>query len=338
VPKTIAEDYDVLLFDLDGVVYIGGTAIDGAPEALQQAKQAGAHVAYVTNNASRTPASVAALLNGMGAPAAEEDVVTSAQAAARLLADKLPPKSRVLVIGATALRLAVRERGLIPVSSASDNPAAVVQGYAPGVDYSRLAEGGLAVRAGALFVATNADSTIPSARGTAPGNGSLLKVIEHATGKAPIVAGKPEPPLHHESVIRTGAKRPLVIGDRLDTDIEAAYNTGTDSLLVLTGVDNPRTATLAPKQQRPTYIAQTLDALLQPYPEVTATGSGARCGGWTATADQAGTLSLDGGGAAIDGLRALATAAWAAHDARGGLDASQVNGALDTLAKAGLSI
>lgn len=292
----------------------------------------------MTNNASRTPASVAALLNGMGAPAAEEDVVTSAQAAARLLADKLPPKSRVLVIGATALRLAVRERGLIPVSSASDNPAAVVQGYAPGIDYSRLAEGGLAVRAGALFVATNADSTIPSARGTAPGNGSLLRVIEHATGKAPIVAGKPEPPLHHESVIRTGAKRPLVIGDRLDTDIEAAYNTGTDSLLVLTGVDNPRTATLAPKRHRPTYIARNLDALLQPYPDVTATASGARCGGWTATADQAGTLSLDGGGAAIDGLRALTTAAWAAHDARGGLDASQVNAALDTLAKAGLPL
>ena len=114
MPKTLAEAYDVLLFDLDGVVYIGGTAIPGAPEALQQAKRAGAHVAYVTNNASRTPAAIAELLDGMGAPVTEADVVTSAQAAARLLADKLPPKSKVLVIGATALRLAVRERGLIP--------------------------------------------------------------------------------------------------------------------------------------------------------------------------------------------------------------------------------
>jgi HAD superfamily hydrolase (TIGR01450 family) len=338
VPKTLAEAYDVLLFDLDGVVYIGGTAIPGAPEALRRAKQAGAHVAYVTNNASRTPAAIAALLAGMGAPVTEADVVTSAQAAARLLADKLPAKSKVLVIGSTALRLAVRERGLVPVSTATENPAAVVEGFAPDIDYGKLAEGGLAVRAGALYVATNADSTIPNARGTAPGNGSLLKVIEYATGTAPVVAGKPEPPLHRESVIRTGAKRPLVIGDRLDTDIEAAYNAGTDSLLVLTGVDSPRTAALAPKHRRPTYIAENLDALLLPYPDVAATGPGVICGDWTATADATGTLALAGHGAAIDGLRALAAAAWAAQDQRGGLDAGQVAAALDTLAAAGLRI
>src|SRR6202012_808389 len=317
VPKSLAEDYDVLLFDLDGVVYIGGTAIPGAPQALQRAKQSGAHVAYVTNNPSRTPAAVAALLEGMGAPVTEGDVVTSAQAAARLLADKLPPKSKVLVIGATALRLAVRERGLVPVSTATEGPVAVVQGFAPGVGYGALAEGGLAVRAGALFVGTNADSTIPNARGTAPGNGSLLRVIEEATGTAPIVAGKPEPPLHRESVIRTGAQRPLVIGDRLDTHLEAAYNTGTDSLLVLTGGDNPRSATLAPRHRSPTYIAESLDALLQPYPDVSVTASGVTGGGWTATADEAGTMTVTGGGAAIDGLRALTRAAWAAQDKRG---------------------
>jgi glycerol-1-phosphatase len=338
VPESLAEAYDVLLFDLDGVVYIGGTAIPGAPEALQRAKGAGAHVAYVTNNASRTPAAVAALLEGMGAPVTEADVVTSAQAAARLLADKLPAKSKVLVIGATALRLAVRERGLVPVSTATEKPAAVVQGFAPGIDYGALAEGGLAVRAGALFVATNADSTIPNARGTAPGNGSLLKVIEHATGIAPVVAGKPEPPLHHESVIRTGARRPLVIGDRLDTDIEAAYNAGTDSLLVLTGVDNPRTVTLASRHRRPTYIAETLEALTEPYPDVSATEAGVTCGGWTASVDTTGTLALAGDGAAIDGLRALATAAWAADDKHGTLDPAQVAAALDQLAKRGLRI
>jgi glycerol-1-phosphatase len=336
MPKTLAEAYDVLLSDLDGVVYIGGTAIPGAPEALQRAARAGAHVAYVTNNASRTPAAIAALLDGMGAPVTEADVVTSAQAAARLLSDKLPARSKVLVIGATALRLAVRERGLVPVSVAAEHPLAVVQGYGPGIDYSRLAEGGLAVRAGALFVATNADSTLPGPHGPQPGNGSLLQVIEYATGTAPIVAGKPEPPLHHESVIRTGARRPLIIGDRLDTDIEAAYNTGTDSLFVLTGVDNPRSATLAPKRQRPTYIAETLDVLLQPYPDVTATESGVTCGGWTATADEGGTLTLTGTGAAIDGLRALTAAAWTAQDKRGSIDAAQVTAALDTLAKAGL--
>ena len=336
MPKTLAEAYDVLLLDLDGVVYIGGTAIPGAPEALQRAKRDGAHVAYVSNNASRTPAAVAALLNGMGAPVTEADVVTSAQAAARLLADKLPPRSKVLVIGGTALRLAVRERGLSPVSTATAHPAAVVQGFTRGIDYGLLAEGGLAVRAGALFVATNADSTIPSARGTAPGNGALLQVIEHATGTVPIVAGKPEPPLHRESVIRTGAQRPLVIGDRLDTDIEAAHNTGTDSLLVFTGVDSPRTVTLAPESRRPTYLAETLDALLEPYPDVTVTEGGATCGGWTATSDEAGTLTLTGTGTPIDGLRALTKAAWSVHDKRGGLDHAQVAAALDQLAAGGL--
>jgi glycerol 3-phosphatase-2 len=337
MPDALAAAYDVLLLDLDGVVYIGAAPIQGAPEALQRAKQAGVRLAYVTNNASRTPAAVAALLSGMGAPAQPQDVVTSAQAAARLLADKLPPRSKVLVIGATALRLAVSERGLTPVSTAADKPLAVVEGYGPGLDYSALAEGGIAVRAGALFIATNADSTIPGPRGTAPGNGSLLQVITHATGVVPIVAGKPEPPLHRESVIRTGARHPLVIGDRLDTDIEAAHNAGTDSLFVLTGVDNPRTVVLAPPKHRPTYIAATLDALLEPYPEVTRDQSAATCGGWTARpAADGGALTLTGDGDPVDGLRALASAAWAAHDQAGGLDAGQVTAAIDQLDQAGL--
>src|SRR6201986_5168567 len=138
MPKTLAEAYDVLLFDLDGVVYIGGTAIPGAPEALQQASRAGAHVAHLTKQAPPPPG-IAALLDGMGAPVSEADVVTSAQAAARLLAEKLPPRSKVLVIGATALRLAVRERGLIPVSTAAEQPLAVVQGFGPGIAYGPLA-------------------------------------------------------------------------------------------------------------------------------------------------------------------------------------------------------
>ena len=339
MPDALAAAYDVLLLDLDGVVYIGGTAIPGAPEALQRASAAGVHLAYVTNNASRTPAAVAAILTGMGVPAGPADVVTSAQAAARLLAEKLPPNAKVLVLGALALRLAVRERGLIPVSNAVEHPQAVVQGFSPGLGYASFAEGGLAVRAGALFVGTNADSTIPGARGIAPGNGSLLQVIEHATGVQPLIAGKPEPPLHRESVIRTGAKRPLVIGDRLDTDIEAAHNADADSLLVLTGVDNPRTAVLAPPHRRPTYLGQTLDVLLEPYPPVTRTEDGATCAGWTATAPAAGSgnLALSGDGAAIDGLRALAAAAWAVHDRQGSLDADQVAAPLDQLAARGLT-
>jgi glycerol 3-phosphatase-2 len=333
--QPLGAGYDVALLDLDGVVYIGGTPIPGAPEALTQAKHGGMRLAFVTNNASRTPAAVAALLAGMNVPAEPSEVVTSAQAAARLLADKLPGGARVLVIGSTALRLAVRERGLVPVSTAADKPQAVVQGYGPGIGYPALAEGGLAVRAGALFVGTNADSTLPGPHGIQPGNGSLLQVIEHATGVAPIIAGKPEPPLHRESVIRTQAKNPLVVGDRLDTDIEAAHRAGADSLLVLTGVSRPADVVLAPPAQRPTYIGQTLDALLQPYPAVTRADDGASCGGWTALRTESGPLALKGTGTAIDGLRALAAAAW---DSGEDLGRDRIDAALAELRAAGLPV
>jgi HAD superfamily hydrolase (TIGR01450 family) len=306
--------YDVALLDLDGVVYLGGTAIPGAAEALRKADAAGMRLAYVTNNAFRTPAAIAALLTSFGAPASPDDVVTSAQAAARLLAERLPPGAPVLVIGGSGLRMAVRERGLRPVSTAAEQPRAVVQGYSPDVSYSMLAEGGLAVAAGALFVASNGDLTLPSRRGRQPGNGSLIQVIATATGVQPLVAGKPEPPLHRESVLRTGARHPLVVGDRLDTDIEGAHRVGADSMLVLTGVTGAAEAVLAPPSQRPTYLAEDLAGLLEPQPEVTETDGTFGCGGWMArtSGDQGDQLVLDGGGERIDGLRALCAAAWAA--------------------------
>ncbi len=238
--------YDVALLDLDGVVYLGGHPIPGAAEALGKAAASGMRLAFVTNNASRTPAAVAAQLTALGVPARAQDVITSAQAAARLLAERLPPGAPVLVVGGIGLRAAVRERGLRPVSVASERPAAVVQGYAPGLTYDLLAEGALAVDAGAWYVASNADATLPTPRGRQPGNGSLIQVIATATGRSPVVAGKPEPPLHAEAVARSGARHPLVVGDRLDTDIESAVRSGADSLLVLTGVTRPLDVVLAP--------------------------------------------------------------------------------------------
>ena len=312
--EPLCRGYDVALLDLDGVVYIGGKAVPGASEALAKASGEGMRLAYVTNNASRTPAAVAQVLTGLGIPAEASDVVTSAQAAARLLAERLPAGARVLVIGGMGLRVALRERGLRPVSTAAEQPAAVVQGYAPGVDYSALAQGGLAVMAGALFVGTNADLTIPSAQGRAPGNGSLLQVIRAATGREPVIAGKPEPPLHHESVIRTGARHPLVVGDRLDTDIEAAQRVGADSLLVLTGVTDAADVVLAPPNQRPSYVADDLAGLVEPQPAVAAGDDGFGCGGWTARWAGDHEVSLSGHGSRIDGLRALCAAAWSRDD------------------------
>ena len=318
--------YDVALLDLDGVVYLGGTAIPGAAQALRKAESAGMRLAYVTNNAFRTPAAVAALLTSFGAPATAPDVVTSAQAAARLLAERLPAGAPVLVIGGTGLRMAVRERGLRPVSTVADRPQAVVQGYSPDVGYSVLAEGGLAVAAGALFVATNGDLTLPSRRGRQPGNGSLVQVIATATGVQPLVAGKPEPPLHRESVLRTGAKHPLVVGDRLDTDIEGARRVGADSMLVLTGVTDPADAVLASPSQRPTYLAEDLAGLAEPHPDVTSLDGAFSCEGWTARWAQE-HLELTGDGERIDGLRALCAAAWATE----GVSAESVRPAIERL-------
>ena len=152
------------------------------------------------------------------------------------------------MVGGNGLRIALRERGLRPVSAAAERPAAVVQGFSPDLSYALLAEGALAVSRGALFVAANADVTLPTARGAEMGNGSLVQAIVTATGCQPLVAGKPETPLHAEAVDRTGAKRPLVVGDRLDTDIEGAVRAGADSLLVLTGVSSPADVVLAPAE------------------------------------------------------------------------------------------
>lgn len=305
--------YDVALLDLDGTVYLAGAAIPGAPEALRKAAAAGMRLAYVTNNASRTPAAIAALLVGFGVSATSQDVVTAAQAAARMLAERFPAGTAVLVVGATSLRMALRERGLRPVSTAVERPQAVVQGYSPNISYSLLEEGGLAVAAGALFVATNADRTLPTRRGSQPGNGAFIQVIATATCERPLVAGKPESPLQDESVLRTGAKHPLVVGDRLDTDIEGANGVGLDSLLVLTGVTSPAEAVLAPPSQRPTYLAEDLTGLLEPHPVVTVQDGAFGCGGWTARQD-GDRLELTGAGEPIDGLRALCAAAWAATD------------------------
>jgi HAD superfamily hydrolase (TIGR01450 family) len=287
-------------------------------------------LAYVTNNASRTPHAIAAQLRGMGVAAEAADIVTSAQAAAHLLADRLPAGAPVLVAGGTGLRLAVRDRGLRPVTSAAEHPAAVVQGYSHDISYGLLAEAALALEAGAFYVATNVDATLPTARGLQPGNGALVQALIHATGSTPIVAGKPEPPLHAESVERVGAVRPLVVGDRLDTDIEGAVRGGADSLLVLTGVSGPADLLLAPGQRRPTYIAADLTGLNTAHPEVAVhEGGGFQCGGWTAVAaiggpggaDEPGAaawLTVRGAGDWIDGLRALCAAAWTAGPPAGG--------------------
>lgn len=334
--QTLNEAYDTALLDLDGVVYAGGEAVAHAVSALGDAREAGMHLAYVTNNAARTPQTVAAHLVELGVPARAEDVVTSAQAVARLVAEDLPAGARVLCVGAEGLREALHERGLRPVESADDDPQAVVQGYGgPQMPWGRLAEAALAVGRGLPWYASNTDLTLPGRRGITPGNGAAVEAVRIATRwmrrpPEPKVAGKPQPPMHRETILRTGAQRPLVVGDRLDTDIEGAHTGGVDSLLVLTGVTDGAQLLAAAPPHRPRYVAADLRGLLTAHPAVDGTAAdGFRCGGWTARA-AAGALELDGTGDPLDGLRALCGAAWdAAGDDRCRLNAEK---ALDRLA------
>ncbi len=197
----LVDRYDLLMFDLDGVVYLGTEPVPGAVEAISRLRRRGTAVAYVTNNASRRAAEVSSLLNSLGVPAEPAQVTTSAQAAAVVLAERFAPGSAVLVVGSAALAAEVAAVGLRPVSGAGDSPAAVVQGYGPEVGWALLAEACVAVRAGAFWLATNPDRTLPSPRGPLPGNGALVAAVATALDRAPdLVVGKPAPTLFEQAI------------------------------------------------------------------------------------------------------------------------------------------
>jgi len=234
--KPLCLAYDLAMLDLDGVVYIGTRAVPGAAAHLARARAEGMHVAFVTNNAARPPETVAGHLTRLGVPAAVEDVVTSAQAAARLLTTVVRPGARVLLLGGPGLEVALRERGFEPVTRLADDPEAVVTGYGPDLLWRQIMQGAVRIKDGLPWVAANADLTIPTDFGVGPGHGVLVRMLRDFTGVQPLIAGKPERPLLDETVTRVGGERPLMVGDRLDTDILGAHHAGVDSLLVLTGV------------------------------------------------------------------------------------------------------
>jgi len=310
--------HDLLVLDLDGVVYVGPDAVPGAVHALEAAVRSGTALRYATNNAARPPEVVAEHLRTLGLPATADEVVTASQAAAAVVADRLGAGARVLAVGGPGVAEALSEVGLVPVTSADDEPAAVVQGYGPDVGWRQLTEAALAVRAGALWVATNLDATLPTPRGQAPGNGSLVAAVRTATGAEPLVAGKPEPGLFR--LAARGAGSPLAVGDRLDTDIAAARNAGMPSLLVLTGVSGPEQLLGAVPAERPDAVAADLSGLSRAHPAPSPDGDAWVCGSAVARVRD-GRLVLESPGDAgpdrdgLDGLRAAAAAGWQASDA-----------------------
>jgi glycerol 3-phosphatase-2 len=258
--------YDAVVCDLDGVVYRGPRAIPHAVEALAGLE---VPVLYATNNASRAPEDVAAHLVALGLPCDASAVATSSQAGVWVLDDRVQTGGPVLAVGGPGVAAALRDGGFEPVLPADVRgsgvrPLAVLQGYGPDVTASDLAEAAYAVQSGALWVATNADATLPTDRGIAPGNGSLVGAVQNAVGHAPdVIAGKPAPPLYLLCAERLGVevRRVLAVGDRLDTDIEGAVAAGMDSLFVLTGVDDLEGCLKAPPNRRPTFVAPDLRAL-----------------------------------------------------------------------------
>ena len=311
----LVEAHDLVMFDLDGVVYVGGEAIDGVAGVIDQVRRSGRHVAFVTNNASRTPDQVAAKLTKVGVSAEAGDVVTSAQAAARLLVEEHGDGARVLMLGGEGLRVALLEAGLEPVEDPA-GAVAVASGYGPDVRWRDIMRVATLVRDGLPYVASNADLTIPTPYGLAPGHGVLVRTITDFAGVEATVAGKPEKPLMEETVLRVGGDRPLMVGDRLDTDIEGAHAIDAPSLLVLTGVTWHEELAAAPPRLRPTYVAPTLAGLFEPHPAPSVTGATAELGGWHATVED-GRLKVEGEGGDGDWWRAAATACWIHLDEAG---------------------
>jgi glycerol 3-phosphatase-2 len=323
---TPLDGVDVLLADLDGVVYAGPGAIPHAIESLNRAAES-IRVGYITNNASRTDASVAAHLTELGLTVAPDEVVTSPQAAVRLLADHVPSGSTVLVVGGDGLVDELVKGGYTITRSAEDNPAAVLQGFAPEVSWTHLAEAAYALHprkdgVEIPWIATNTDWTIPQARGIAPGNGTLVSAVHTAVGRLATVAGKPETPIFDEATARFSAQKPLFIGDRLDTDIVGANRAGMDSVLVLTGIDKAKHVLAADKHSRPTYILDDLRQLHEAYPatRMSRNGSEATVGNAVVRIEGNDVVIVRDGNTHIDLLRAGCEAIWASGRAIYGLN------------------
>jgi glycerol 3-phosphatase-2 len=313
--QALSTTYDLAMLDLDGVVYLGADPIPGVAEALTTARDNGLRLAYITNNASRTAHQVADKLRGMHMPGvSDKDVVTSAQAVAHLMADDLPPGSAVLVVGGEGLRAPLEERGLRCVSTLDESPVAVVQGFHADIGWHELAEASYAIQSGLPWYASNTDMTVPTARGIAPGNGSLVQAVRNATRAEPIIAGKPERALFDETIARVGGRRPLMVGDRLDTDIDGAINAGIDSLVVLTGVSDLAEIAAALPGHRPTFVAADLRGLDEAHPHVVLEGDRARCGGSLVELVDGTVTIKEGEPSATSTLRAAVGLAWDVRD------------------------
>jgi glycerol 3-phosphatase-2 len=236
----LADRYEAFILDLDGVLYRGDDPVPGAAQAIAGLRHRGPRIVFLTNNSARTPDGVAEKLTRLGIPADPAEVVTSAQAAARLVAGNAGSRATAFVVGEEGVRTALADAGVEVVDGAPDRTDLVVVGWDRHADYDKLRTASVLVQRGARLIATNADASYPAPGGELwPGAGALLAAVETTTGVQAEVAGKPHQPLFEEALRRTGSREALVVGDRIDTDIEGAMAAGLDSALVLSGAAGP---------------------------------------------------------------------------------------------------
>ena len=235
LPSTIK----ALILDMDGVLWKGDAPIGDLSATFDRIRERGLKFMFATNNGTKTPEEYQKKLADLGVDVEAEQVVTSALGIAFMLERKFPRGTKIFMIGEEGIRVALEEKGfeLLSVENAPQAQA-VVMGLDRSINFQKIAEATLLVRAGIPFYTTNTDRTFPIPRGEIPGAGSWLAVITSATGVEPTVAGKPFPYLMELALERLGTSKEetLVVGDRLETDIAAGQAVGCPTALMLSGV------------------------------------------------------------------------------------------------------
>ncbi|MFP7696213.1 HAD-IIA family hydrolase [Trueperella sp. LYQ143] len=330
--KPLSSMHDYLLLDLDGVCYRGSQSVPYAAQGIALARHAGMRTAFLTNNSTRTAQAVADKLTEHGIPAHPHEIYTSSRTAVRQLCQHVPPGAKVLALGTEGLFAELAQTDLRVVTSADEHPEAVIHGLSADISYRELSEAALAIQAGAQYIATNLDATTPQDRGNMLGNGAMVAAVVCATGVQPLSSGKPAPDMYVLAMEETGARNPLCVGDRLDTDIAGANAAGFASLHVLTGVVSARDVLCAPPEYRPSYLGIDLSDVNRPAPEVIC-GTRRWCCGASVVENDAAQILLNGVPFTVqcghyqitlNDYRALSAAFWALYDRGEAVEMSQI--------------
>jgi HAD superfamily hydrolase (TIGR01450 family) len=253
--------YDSVVLDLDGCVWVGETPTPGAPEAIAELRGAGKRIAFLTNDARRSPEEYVRKLWGLGIQASLEEVVTVGAAIQHFLASR--ERANVYVIGSPAIFRHVADAGhriVNRTSRATTADVVVIAGHDE-FDYGELRDATQAALAGAELVAANRDRTFPREDGMWPGTGSIVAALEYATERTARIVGKPQAQIFRTALERLGEGRTLVVGDRIDADLGGAAAAGLDGAIVLTGVASSEHANSA-HDPAPVAVAADLRTLV----------------------------------------------------------------------------